>query len=782
MLSLRAPGIGVPLEDGREPRGQATIVFTLRDGLITRMQDYLDRRSALASVAAEDAHLAVIPVRSPGRGMTRIRDLADDRSTDGTRWPPGDVIGQGCNRRLHPHGEVVLRSSSSAFLERHQQLAQIAREPLCRTFGQAGEQARLVLHMGRDRAVDDRQALGRETHADTAAVALVGHPLDEPICLEPVDAAGRRAARDHRRVGQRGGRQQVRIAAAAERGQHVEAGRVEAVRLEVHRQLAVEHARRARDAPDDAHRAGVEVWTLARPRREDSVDLVVFHPPKRSNVVRRRAIVVPCRIYLLSSRPEAIAPLVWGTSYWVATELLPPGRPLFAAAGRALPAGIALAVVTRRLPPVGWRLRVAALGVLNIGLFFVLLFYAAEHVPGGIAATSPAVGPVIVLLLGWPVLGLRPTAIGIAAGATGIAGIAALVLTPAASLDLVGLRLPPAPPPRWRPGSCSHAAGADRRCRCSLTSWQLLVGGALVAPLALVTEGVPPVPTARNLLGFAIIGLVGTALAYALWFRGMTALPASSVSFLGLLSPIVATALGWAALGQSLSAAATGRRRARASPPSSRGQRVGGSARVEPPPVGDRPGARPPGSSSSPTARAAVGPCEPALPASAGGDPAAHRPPRGRLHHGSRCADLELASAPFDDSCDGVPRGHGGSCSPVPAERRRDGSAVCVYLEPYGIRVRPVPRALRMVGPGRSDNSAPPASSRCLLVDRSRIIHAGSMQGSPPVRVKQNTLLHGLRLTLGSSQQLLYAKIGDSFHGHLSTDLYMLHYCLKHQS
>lgn len=54
VLSLRAPGIGVPLEDGREPRGQATIVFTLRDGLITRMQDYLDRGSALASVAAED--------------------------------------------------------------------------------------------------------------------------------------------------------------------------------------------------------------------------------------------------------------------------------------------------------------------------------------------------------------------------------------------------------------------------------------------------------------------------------------------------------------------------------------------------------------------------------------------------------------------------------------------------------------------------------------------------------------------------------------------------------
>ncbi len=49
------------------------------------------------------------------------------------------------------------------------------------------------------------------------------------------------------------------------------------------------------------------------------------------------------------------------------------------------------------------------------------------------------------------------------------------------------------------------------------------------------------------------MGLFGTALAYGLWIRGVTALPASAMQFLALLSPTVATVIGWAALGQSLS-------------------------------------------------------------------------------------------------------------------------------------------------------------------------------------------------------------------------------------
>ena len=251
----------------------------------------------------------------------------------------------------------------------------------------------------------------------------------------------------------------------------------------------------------------------------------------------------------------AIGPMLWGTNYWIATQLLPAGRPLLAASGRALPAGaLLLIVVARELPPPGWRLRIAILAVLNVGLFFVLLFVAAERLPGGVAAAAGAVGPIVVLLLGWPVLGLRPTVVGLATGALGVVGVAALVLGPAASLDGVGVAA--------AVGCAVSMASATVLGRrwgrpplslVSLTAWQLAIGGALVAPFMLVFEGLPPVPTTHNLLGFGLMGLFGTALAYGLWIRGVTALPASAMQFLALLSPTVATAIGWAALGQSLS-------------------------------------------------------------------------------------------------------------------------------------------------------------------------------------------------------------------------------------
>ena len=41
----------------------------------------------------------------------------------------------------------------------------------------------------------------------------------------------------------------------------------------------------------------------------------------------------------------ALAPIAWGTTYAVTTELLPPGRPLLAGLLRALPVGLALALV-----------------------------------------------------------------------------------------------------------------------------------------------------------------------------------------------------------------------------------------------------------------------------------------------------------------------------------------------------------------------------------------------------------------------------------------------------
>src|SRR5690242_5372405 len=100
----------------------------------------------------------------------------------------------------------------------------------------------------------------------------------------------------------------------------------------------------------------------------------------------------------------ALAPLSWGTTYVVTSELLPQGHPLFAGLLRALPAGLVALAITRTLPRGAWWGKAAVLGVLNIGLFFPLLFAAAERLPGGVAATLGAVQPLVVAVLAATVL------------------------------------------------------------------------------------------------------------------------------------------------------------------------------------------------------------------------------------------------------------------------------------------------------------------------------------------------------------------------------------------
>ena len=46
----------------------------------------------------------------------------------------------------------------------------------------------------------------------------------------------------------------------------------------------------------------------------------------------------------------AIAPAIWGSTYLVTTGLLPQGYPLTVAMLRALPAGLILLLLVRRLP------------------------------------------------------------------------------------------------------------------------------------------------------------------------------------------------------------------------------------------------------------------------------------------------------------------------------------------------------------------------------------------------------------------------------------------------
>ncbi|WP_051228818.1 EamA family transporter [Paludibacterium yongneupense] len=248
-----------------------------------------------------------------------------------------------------------------------------------------------------------------------------------------------------------------------------------------------------------------------------------------------------------------IAPAIWGSTYIVTTQLLPPDRPFTAALLRVLPAGLLLVLASRhRLPRALWG-RILALSALNIGAFQALLFVAAYRLPGGLASVVGATQPLLVMLFAWGLDGRRPSRRLVLGGLAGVAGMATLLVSPGSHWDGLGIVAAIA-------GAVSMAGGTflGRRWQSgmpvlAMTGWQLLLGGLMLLPLALACD--PPLPALalREWLGYGYLSLFGALFAYLLWFRGIARLSPVAVSSLGLLSPLTAVLLGWGLLGQALS-------------------------------------------------------------------------------------------------------------------------------------------------------------------------------------------------------------------------------------
>jgi probable blue pigment (indigoidine) exporter len=240
----------------------------------------------------------------------------------------------------------------------------------------------------------------------------------------------------------------------------------------------------------------------------------------------------------------AVAPVAWGSTYIVTESVLPPGRPLFAAAVRALPVGLLLLAWRHRLPQGEWWWKAVVLGLCNIAAFFPLIFLAAYHLPGGLAATLQATSPLAVMAIAWAVIGERAGLVRIGAALVGLVGVALLVLRSPGTVDALGLvgafgsvlvsGLGFVLIKRWE-------APVDM---LTLVSWQLVVGGLVLVPVALLVEGAPPALDLPAVLGFVWIAGIGTGLAYVCWFRGLRLMSAGAVSLIGLVNPVVGTLLG----------------------------------------------------------------------------------------------------------------------------------------------------------------------------------------------------------------------------------------------
>jgi probable blue pigment (indigoidine) exporter len=251
------------------------------------------------------------------------------------------------------------------------------------------------------------------------------------------------------------------------------------------------------------------------------------------------------------------APVSWGTTYLVAAKLLPDSQPMFVAAMRVLPAGLLLLLLGRRTS--AWRPsgaewgRTAVLAACNFGIFFPLLFGAVYRLPGGVAASAGGVLPILVALLSWLVVGRRPRPAELAVGAVAAFGVALVVIRPGAGLDPVGVVMALGANVSFAFGVVFTKRFPTPPNRLAATGWQLSVAGAALLVLALGSGAAPTGVSVPNVVGFAYLAVVATAVAYVLWFDGIRKLPAAAPPLLGLAAPVTGAALGWLVLGQSLS-------------------------------------------------------------------------------------------------------------------------------------------------------------------------------------------------------------------------------------
>lgn len=238
----------------------------------------------------------------------------------------------------------------------------------------------------------------------------------------------------------------------------------------------------------------------------------------------------------------AIATILWGFTYIITVTMLPQ-NPMFIAAVRAAGAAIPLLLLAREFLPREWWFKIIVLGTLNCGLFFGLLFIAAIRLPGGVAATFQALGPLFMVLLAWPMLGFKPSRLKIVAVALGAIGVAMIVLKGDASIDLWGVAAALGSALSVAIGGLLVNKWGRPKSLLAFTGWQLLVAAFELSLVAIWLGDIPSSLDLTNIVGLAIVALLLTAVTFVLWFKAIQGAGAAAIAPLFLLTPLTAFVL-----------------------------------------------------------------------------------------------------------------------------------------------------------------------------------------------------------------------------------------------
>lgn len=241
--------------------------------------------------------------------------------------------------------------------------------------------------------------------------------------------------------------------------------------------------------------------------------------------------------------------IVWGFNFLFIRVALADASPLWLAFLRAaVGAGVAAVVLT---PLRGWntldgrgRRDALLLGIPNTVAFYSLLFAAIESELPGIAAVLTYTFPLWVALLSPRFLGypLRPrTWAAIGAGFLGVALISLAGAAVSGGVPLVPVAETLGAAAAWALGTVLFQRRFPRNQMLEANAYQL-IGGSVGLAILVVALAPTPFPRFTPDLGLSLVwlGVLGTALAYSIWFDLLGHTPAATLSAYAFLVPVIA--------------------------------------------------------------------------------------------------------------------------------------------------------------------------------------------------------------------------------------------------
>ncbi|MDQ6640921.1 MAG: DMT family transporter [Actinomycetota bacterium] len=249
--------------------------------------------------------------------------------------------------------------------------------------------------------------------------------------------------------------------------------------------------------------------------------------------------------------------LAWGSTFAAIKVGLESAPPILFSGVRSVIGGLAVAALAtlsdRSLDLRGHLGGYALITLFNVIAFFGLQTLAIQHLPSGLAAVLIYVQPVLTGVLAAPLLGESLTAVKLTGLLLGFAGIVVVsVGAVRGHVSALGVGLAVSAALIWSIGTIVFKRESERIDAWWAVAVSFVVGGLVLTVAGGVTEGLAIDWSPSFGWALAYSSVIGTALAWALWFGLVGAGEASRAAAYIFFVPLVSLLVGAVLLGETL--------------------------------------------------------------------------------------------------------------------------------------------------------------------------------------------------------------------------------------